>query len=363
MKLNKIFLLAGIAAAGVLASCSSDDDYEKGAVATGNQLQAVTFGDDNIYSAELDPADPTELTITVYRDAEHAKEAASVPLKVITNTDDVFEVPATAEFAAGSAETIVTVTFADTEIGVPYSLEVGIDDEYVNPYVSVKTYAIEIQRVKWNPLGLCEYYDEFMNQDLGYYVEIQQRDGTNTFRLLNPYEGANADMENWAGDLSQSADKVTFTIMNAGDVDEDGNTFYYVTFNSFATGFWYAEGAMVHAYLPSELAAEFPKYDDVSADDDEFSVYYPDYGTIILTPYFFVPNLKGGFGEYPITIVLPHEGIPADAKAGDRVPEADDEENEETDDEAEVKSRVNVRNAKFTSAIRSSKIFTHTWKR
>ena len=179
MKLNKIFLLAGIAAAGVLASCS-DDDYEQGAVATGNQLQAVTFGNDNIFSAELDPTDPTSITITVQRDAEHAATAASVPLKVVSNTDDVFEVPATAEFAAGSTETTVTVTFDKSEIGVPYSCEIAIADEYVNPYVSVKTYAIDIQRVKWNAayVGTYTYSQLFEGDDEG--LILYQRDDNPT---------------------------------------------------------------------------------------------------------------------------------------------------------------------------------------
>ena len=341
MKLNKIFLLAGIAAAGVLASCS-DDDYEQGAVATGNQLQAVTFGNDNIFSAELDPTDPTSITITVQRDAEHAATAASVPLKVVSNTDDVFEVPATAEFAAGSTETTITVTFDDSEIGVPYSCEIAIDDEYVNPYVSVKTYAIDIQRVKWNKLGLCEYYDTFLNE-FGYYVEIQQRDGTNSFRLLNPYDGANANENDWDGGLYQSTEKVTFTILNAGGVDDEGETFYYVTFNTFATGYWYQGTDMVYGFLPSDLSASL-------VADDELSVYYPDYGEVVLTPYYYIPGL-GGFGEYPIYIILPHNGIPADAQPGDVI------------EEVEAKSRGNVHNAPFTSAVRSSNLSTFAWKR
>lgn len=345
MKFNKIFLLAGIVAAGVLASCSSDDDYEQGALPTGKQLQSVTFGDDNIYSAELDPADPTELSITLYRDAEYASEAASVPLKVLTNTDDAFEVPATADFEAGSDETTVKVTFENTEIGVPYSLEVAIDDAYVNPYVSVKTFAVDIQRVKWNSLGLCEYYDTFMN-DFGYYVEIQQRDGTNSFRLLNPYDGANS--YEWENTLYQQTDKVIFNIQNVGDVDDDGDTFYYVTFDSFATGYWYEGAAMVYAFMPSELAK---KYSSINAKDDELSVFYPDYGQVILTPYLFIPDLTGGFGEYPIYIILPHDGIPADAKAGDVI------------EEDEAKSRGNIRNVSLVSNVRSSNITTQAWKR
>ena len=212
MKLNKIFLLAGIAVAGVLASCSSDDDYEQGEVATGNQLQAVTFGNDNIYSAELDPADPTNYTITLYRDADHAKEAVSVPLKVITNTDGVFEIPATAEFAAGSTETTVTVTFDDTEIGVPYSFEVAIDDEYTNPYVSAKTFAIDIQRVKWNPayVGTYTYSLFFAGDDEG--LVLYRRDDDPTRYKI----------EHWGGDVD-----FFFTLNNNGGI----------SFNEFYLGY------------------------------------------------------------------------------------------------------------------------------
>jgi len=351
MKLTKIFLLAGIAAAGVLASCS-DDDYEKGAVATGNQLQAVTFGPNNIYTAELDPADPTTHTITLYRDSAYMAEAASVPLKVITNDDDVFVAPATAEFAAGSAETTITVTFNAAEVGVPYNFEIAIDDSYVHPYSSdtYSRYAItNLQRVKWNSLGLVEFYDTMIcgrsdGSTWGYYVELQQRDGTNMFRLIEPYAGANANEDDWGGGLYQSDEKIFFTILNAGDVDDDGDEYLYVTFDTWATGYWYQDAYMVYAFLPSDLSASI-------ADDDELSVYYPDYGQIILTPYYYIPGL-GGFGEYSVYIIIPEE-TPAGAVAGGIVPEAS------------AKSRGNIREATPVNAIRPSdrSLLDYKWKR
>lgn len=337
-----MFMLAGFVAAGVLASCS-DDDYEAGAVATGNQLQAVTFGDDNIYTAELDPSDPTSHTITLYRDSAYISQAASVPLKVITNDDDVFAAPATAEFAAGSAETTITVTFNAAEVGVPYNFEIGIDDEYAHPYKSVTRYAItNLQRVKWNSLGLCGFYDMFLN-GAGYYAELQQRDGTNKFRIIEPYAGANADPDNWDGALYQPAEKIFFEILKASDVDEEGDTFYYTTFDSWQTGYLYSGAYMTYAFLPSDLSADF-------AEDDELSRYYPDYGQILLVPYYYVPGV-GGFGEKNVYIVMPNDDIPADAKAGDYIPDE------------EAKTRGAVQTATPVSAIRSSYIQDYSWKR
>ncbi len=342
-------MLAGIVAAGVLASCS-DDDYEKGAVATGNQLQTVTFGSDNIYSAELDPADPTSYTITLYRDSAYLSETISVPLKVITNDEDVFVAPSTAEFAAGSAEANITVTFDKAEVGVPYSFEIAIDNEYVNPYSAATTtsYAMDIQRVKWNSLGLVEFYETFISGKSdggtwGYYVELQQRDDkTNMFRLIEPYAGANANEDDWDGGLYLPAEKIFFEILSAGDVDDNGDEFNYVTFDTWETGWWYQGAYMVYAFLPSDLSSSL-------VDDDELSVYYPDYGQIVLTPYYYIPGL-GGFGEYEVYIIIPEEA-PAGAKAGDIVPDE------------EAKSRGNAHNSTPVSAIRSSAIRNHKWMR
>lgn len=333
MKLNKIFLLAGIALAGVFASCSDDDDYEKGVVASGNQLQTVTFGTKNIMSAELDPADPTSYTITVYRDSAYMAEAVSIPLKVLVNTDSVFVVPATVDFAAGAAEASVVVNFPKAEIGVPYTLEVALDnDAYINPYSAntTKSFVMNIQRVKWNKIGLCEFYDGFASGN-GYYAEIEQRDGTYVFRILNPYAGvmSHPEYETYGGltpNLATAPEKIFFEILpKTAQEDEEGDIYCNVTFDTWKTGLYYSGAYLIYAFLPSDLS-------DDDAEDDALSVYYPDYDLVYLYPYYYIPGL-GGFGEYPLTIVLPNESIPADAKAGDLVEEADEDEDEDEEEE------------------------------
>lgn len=349
--MNKILLLAGIAVAGILTSCS-DDDYEKGAVASGNQLQAVTFGEDNIFETELDPADPTNMTITLYRDSAYIKDAATVPLKVLRNDSNVFVAPATAEFAAGSAEAEIVVSFDNAEIGVPYTFEVKADDAYTNPYKSVTSYAITIQRVKWNSLGLCEFYDTMIcgrsdGGTWGYYVELQQRDGTLLFRMIDPYAGANANENDWDGGLYQPAEKIFFQIYKSGDVevDEEGNEypFYYTTFDTWETGYLYQGAYMVYAFLPSDLSSSV-------AEDDELSRYYPNEGYIQLVPYYYIPGL-GGFGEYPVYIFLPGDDQPAGIKAGDIVENG----------VFGVNNRDDIRKATPSKTLRSAGVKNFKW--
>ena len=69
MKLNKLFLLAGIATLGfAMSACSDDDDYTPGAPVSGDCPALSFVAEETGKSVELDPADPTEITFTVTRE-------------------------------------------------------------------------------------------------------------------------------------------------------------------------------------------------------------------------------------------------------------------------------------------------------
>ena len=69
MKLNKLFLLAGIATLGfAMSACSDDDDYTPGAPVSGDCPALSFVAEETGKSVELDPADPTEVTFTVTRE-------------------------------------------------------------------------------------------------------------------------------------------------------------------------------------------------------------------------------------------------------------------------------------------------------
>lgn len=326
MKLNQIFLLAGIVAAGTLASCSSDD-YEAGAPATGNQLQAVTFGEDNIVSVEVAPTDPTTYTFSVYRDESMSAEAASVPLKVITNTSDIFEVPATVNFAAGSDEAEVTVTYPKAEIGVTYNLEVEIDEAYVNPYKSSPMYALELSRVQWNSIGTGYWWDGWY-EDI-FEVEIQQRDDQPLmYRCTNPlvddYVSIYAEY-GYPYETGTYTKYLVFTTTKTGGVTWDD----YFLFNTVYTGYGEIYALYVEDYADDSFVQE----------NEEGGIQY-----LQISPDYYMPAIDYEFGEYSCYLIFPGQEFP------ESVQEAleeylDDEESEEEEGEDETAARARVRRA------------------
>lgn len=292
MKLNKLFLLAGIVAASVFTSCSKDDTYEQGAVASGTQLQAVTFGSKNTTSSEVDPSDAKVMNITLYRDSAYLSEAASVPVKVVTNTDDVFVVPATAEFAAGAAQTQITVTYDKAKIGVPYNLEVAIDDSYVHPYKTstFKTYATSIQVVKWNSLGIATWVDDFWYGG-AFDVELYQRDDAKSiYRFESPYTddftGGQGTYQRW----------LTFNVSQTGMISW-GNYFLINTM--------YDAGHEIYAFKQSYVTGE-------EADDTRSFAKYDKDGKMwywYVNPYHYMLGL-GGWSDYGYYLIMPEMPIP-----------------------------------------------------
>ncbi len=314
MKLNKIFLLAGIAALGLFTSCSDDDDYTKGKPASGDQLQTVTFGADNYESIELDPADATTKTFTLYRDSAYIENETTVPIKVVTNTDDVFVVPSEATFAAGSAATDITVTFDSAQIGVQYSLEIAVDDKYVNPYSqdTYKTYSYNIQRVKWNSIGFGYWCDEFWYGDL-FEVEVFQRDDQkNVYRIESPYTDEYLE-EYWDYYEYEDDERVygTYQKWLVFTIKNDFVTWDDFTFNTYHTGY----GAEIWALYYSNNAKNCVV---VRNEDEEAAIRY-----LAINPRFYMYGV-GGWNSYYCYLVFPDQLLP-DWYYGDD----DDDENEE----------------------------------
>lgn len=315
MKLNKIFFLFGIAAVSFLASCG-DDDYSAGEPATGNQLQSVSFGDKFKEQLEVDPADPTTYNITVHRDAAYTTEAASVPVKVLINTDNVYEVPSTVNFEAGKTEAELVVSYPKAEIGKEYKLEVALDDTYINPFKSQKTYFLAVTRVKWNDIGIGIFSEEFSDGKNGYFVKIQQKDtDKNMYRIIKPY----ASYEG----LTNETNMIIFNVLGKGGEDETYGKYNYVSFETWSTGEYYENAHLITAVLPSS----------VKKDGDMDCRYYGDRGIVVLTPQFWVADLGGGFGPANVYITMPNEstvgaveGEVTDFSGLDSAEEEDEEE-------------------------------------
>ena len=218
MKLNKIFLLAGIALVGVFASCDNDDDYTPGEQPKAG-FQKFAFSEDQ--NLELAPEDPTTVTLTATRAI--FDQAAEVPVTVLVNDGNVFQVPQTISFSAGDSISQFTVNFPNAEIGKTYNLTISVEDpNYTSAYSSNKTVSVSVVRVKWNPAGYylnaagskvegyVMFTEDFLTTFYGvqnnpYAVKMEERDDQpGLYRLVNPF-GANYPY-NDPGDWDDSKD-------------------------------------------------------------------------------------------------------------------------------------------------------------
>ena len=201
--MKKIFKYSMVlaAAALVLVSCKEEETYEPGTWNANPGYQDVAF-EKASFSQELDPADATVSSVVLYRNTD--KGTATVPVKIIQNTDDVFVVdPVT--FADGDSTTVVTFSFNNAEVGKPYTLELFIDDpDFASNYSQNTTYTYTVTRVKWNPAGYVEvggqrydgyamYTDDFFTtfwsvQNLTWPTLLEERaDRPGYFRMVNTY--------------------------------------------------------------------------------------------------------------------------------------------------------------------------------
>lgn len=290
MKINKIFILAGILISSMLSlnSCSSDDDYTPGPEVAADCAD-LSFGSDNVQNMEVDP-DITSIDIQVYR--ANTQATGTYAIKVLTNQDSVFTVPESVSFAAGQEEAVITASFSKSELGKTYTLEVGFDDADINPYTDTnKTFAYTVTRVKWNIVGTGQWLDGFW---YGFWdeVTIQQLDeDPSTYRINNPYVN---ELVQAMGDTPGTYTKyLTFKLASNGRVSWD--KFFYI--NTM-----YDESTEIKGYYPSSLAASQAAYDALSyAEKDEN-------GNILffqIAPYWYVDGVGGWGTDYPCYLAFP----------------------------------------------------------
>ncbi|MGM9698799.1 MAG: hypothetical protein ACI3Y0_09165 [Prevotella sp.] len=294
MKLNKIFMLAGVAMMSfVMAACSDDDnDYTAGAPVASDCPGLSFVAEDNMKSVELDPTDPTSVDVKVTR--SNTTGSGTYNVKVLSNPDNVFNVPATVTFDAGATEATVHVTFDNAEVGTTYTLQLGLEDSDVNPYktTTVSAFAYSFVRVKWNSLGKGQWINTFLYGVFWDEVEIQQRDdkpqyyrveNLYTDDFVNSQEAIPAGYEPW----------LVFVLSKTGYVSWNG----WFNINTIHPSY----GAVVKAYLPSALD------DSLAGDDASSKAHYDEDGNITyfeLMPYMYMDGI-GGWGLKPYYVAFP----------------------------------------------------------
>lgn len=178
-----LFALAGLA----FIACSEQNDWTPGVdvTDTNKNYSNVSF-ERSSKSVECEPEDPTVTTIRVVR--EVADNAETVPLEILTNTDDVFEV-GECVFAEGENAADVEIDFAKAEMGKVYTLKLAItDNNHISDYTQANSMTLSVVRAKWETI---EGQGQLMCGIVGGInptVDIQVRtDNPNLFRIVNPF--------------------------------------------------------------------------------------------------------------------------------------------------------------------------------
>lgn len=208
MKIFSKYMFIALMTIIALASCGDDDKYVAGVQDSADKV-GVYFPTTDGGSNEVDPADPTEFTFKVAR--MNTNGAVSVPLNVVSNDEDIFHVPATAEFKDGEAETTVKVTFPDAGVGTTYALTVEVPQEYISLYkenADKVSFTTDYTRVKWESIGEGYWIDGNINtlfgvQPLPLVVEIEKTvsvDGkTIRYRFDSPFAYENTGQNELGG--------------------------------------------------------------------------------------------------------------------------------------------------------------------
>ncbi len=303
MKLLNIQTALLIAAAVAFVACDDDDDYSAGKP-TAADCPALTFGSDNVQSVEMDPADDTKVDITI--DREGQTPAATYKIKVLTNTENIFDVPETVTFAEGQTEATVTVTFDDAAVGTSYSLEIGLEDDDVDAYSSdtYQTYSYTVVRVKWNTLGTGQWVEDFW---YGFCasVEIQQRDDDpSSYRIVSPY--TDDLIEAYGEGTGTYQQYLVFTLTSMDYVTWD-ECFYINT--------WELDyDQEIIGWMHSALSSSYADYDELSyavRDDDGNILYFQ------ICPFWYMDGVGGWAGSYCCYLAFPGYDLNSEGLIGE----------------------------------------------
>ncbi|MDR2057576.1 MAG: hypothetical protein LBP83_04720 [Dysgonamonadaceae bacterium] len=227
------------------AACTEDIPERETSPVTPENCKGIYFPTNNQATVELEPTEPTEITITIAR--TDSVGDIEVPITVDVNDEDVFVVPEKAAFADKEKVTTFTVTFPTAAEGITYNLKLSVSgSEFVDEYAQASPFlSTNVTRIKWNVVDPFVYVDgTFLTfygvGQLPMYVETEKAEVGNAvrYRFKNAYRVATpgawqgdeyipeADADgiyngyyyNWPGDVDET--KNYYTVI---EIDKDGN--------------------------------------------------------------------------------------------------------------------------------------------
>lgn len=180
------YIALSMALALGFSACTDDIDYTPGKPVADDCIRAsfVNDGSETVVTA----TDEKKVTITVTR--ENTTSEVTVPLKVLPQTDDCFEVPASVTFAAGASTATFDITFSEVEEEEElYTYSVALDesavDSYSENYITSITGTV-LPEANWSTsLGQGIYASGNFGQAP---CEVLKAEGHNWYKLVTPFD-------------------------------------------------------------------------------------------------------------------------------------------------------------------------------
>ena len=162
MKLNKLFLMTGLAVMSLMAaSCSDDDDWSAGAPSNAQGLNVYIGSSNNIAL----PVDGNTFEVTYVRN--NTSGALTIPVNFNTGTPEIFtSVPSQVTFNDGEEEATITITCVnEMKMFKTYKATISIDEQYTTQYADTTANCpraeLNIVKEDYKPFKTGTYYSQF----------------------------------------------------------------------------------------------------------------------------------------------------------------------------------------------------------
>ncbi|MGN1229371.1 MAG: hypothetical protein ACI4T5_06925 [Prevotella sp.] len=130
MKKTSIFYFALLALCAMTVGCSDDDSYAPGEPSA-VKGEGVYFAASN--NTEFVKTETDEKIVDILLKRGEADGELTVPIEVVSKTENIVQVPAQVTFADGSKETTFQVRYSDLNSTPRCTMRIPI--EYTNPYI------------------------------------------------------------------------------------------------------------------------------------------------------------------------------------------------------------------------------------
>jgi len=186
MKLNKLFLLGLVASVALFTACNDDDDdYAYGPEVAGNNINNdVTFA--TAKNIVLNLTDTSFDVILQRPDSVNAQEL-TVPI-VTGEVANVFTVPQSATFAAGSSTATLTIQVSDKAepfVNYPLNLTIPGDFSYSTYKAGQTSYpvmGIIVYKEDYKPWGVLNWNHDFF-ADWNFDVNVEYSEFLDLYRM------------------------------------------------------------------------------------------------------------------------------------------------------------------------------------